>query len=324
VPGAREPQTVSDRAAEFQEYRGFLLSVAYRLIGSWADAEDVVAQAWPRWEVAEGVQTPRAWLTRVVSRIALDHLRSARVRRETYVGPWLPEPLVTGMPAIPGPAPAPDPAEELVRDESVRLAFLVVLDTLSPEQRISLVLHDVLDLPFADVADVLGCPEATARQHAVRARRRIAAADPAPRAPDTETRAVLERLAAALAADDGPALAALLAPDVVLLNDGAGEVAAAVHPVHGADRVSRLLLGLQRGGAAGATFQVVLVNGDPGFLIRGEPQRPHYPEAAVFGFAIRNGLIEGIYGVVAPEKLSRLPDPPGRRRPRPARRHRRS
>jgi RNA polymerase sigma-70 factor (ECF subfamily) len=320
VPGAREPQTVDDRAAEFQEYRGFLLSMAYRLTGSWADAEDVVAQAWPRWQVAEGVLNPRAWLTRVVSRIALDHLRSARVRRESYVGPWLPEPLVTGMPA---PARAPDPAEELVRDESVRLAFLVVLDALSPEQRVSLVLHDVLDLPFAEVAEVLGCPEATARQHAVRARRRIAAADPAPRFPDRETRAILDRLAAALAADDGPALAALLAPDVVLVNDGGGEVAAAAHPVHGADRVTRLLAGLRRSGAAGATFEVVLVNGDPGFLVRlAEPRRPRDPEVAVFGFSVRDGLIEGIYGVAAPGKLSRVPDPPARRQPPPARRPR--
>lgn len=320
MPGAPEPQAVSDRAGEFLGYQGFLLSVAYRLTGSWADAEDVVAQAWPRWEVAEGVLNPRAWLTRVVSRIALDHLRSARVRRETYVGPWLPEPLLTGMP---GPEPAPDPAEELVRDESVRLAFLVVLDTLTPEQRVSLILHDVLDLPFAEVADVLGCPEATARQHAVRARRRIAAANPAPRLPDSETRAVLDRLTAALAADDGPALAALLAPDVVLLNDGGGEVAAALHPVRGADRVGRLLLGLQRSGAAGASFDVVLVNGDPGWLIRqARRRRPHDPDVAVFGFAIRDGLIEGIYGVVAPGKLSRLPDPPTRPQPPPARRHR--
>jgi len=319
VPGAPEPQAVSDRAGEFLGYQGFLRSVAYRLTGSWADAEDVVAQAWPRWEVAEGVLNPRAWLTRVVSRIALDHLRSARVRRETYVGPWLPEPLLTG---VPGPEPAPDPAEELVRDESVRLAFLVVLDTLTPEQRVSLILHDVLDLPFAEVAEVLGCPEATARQHAVRARRRIAAADPAPRLPDSETRAVLDRLTAALAADDGPALAALLAPEVVLLNDGGGEVAAAIHPVHGADRVARLLVGLQRAGAAGATFEVVLVNGDPGFLIRLEPRRPRDAEVAVFGFSIRDGLIEGIYGIAAPGKLSRLPDPPRRRQPPPARRHR--
>ena len=310
APDRRSAGDVAARqVTAFQEHRGYLLSVAYRLTSSWADAEDVVAEAWPRWARAEGVGNPRAWLTRVVSRIALDHLRSARVRRETYVGPWLPEPLLG---AVPGPGSAPDPVDEVVREDSVRLAFLVVLDTLTPEQRVALVLHDVLGLPFADVASVLSCPEPTARQHAVRARRRIAAADPAPRYPDRETRAVLDRLTAALAADDGPALAALLAPDVVLVNDGGGAVAAALKPVHGADKVGRLLLGLARRGGAAATFEVVLVNGDPGFLIRLEPRQPRDAEVAVFGFAIRNGLIEGIYGVAAPDKLSRLPDPPSR------------
>ena len=200
----------------FERERPYLLSVAYRLTSSWADAEDAVARAWPRWaaaasDEADPVRVPRAWLTRAVSRQALDHLRSAQVRREQYVGPWLPEPLVTAVPAAGGPGggpdglaggAAPDPLDVVVRDESVRLAFLVVLDTLTPEQRVAFVLHDVLDLPFREVAAVLGCEEPTARQHASRARRRVADADPEPRVPVGEAAAVVERLAAALATGD--------------------------------------------------------------------------------------------------------------------------
>lgn len=160
-------------AEEFDAHRGYLLSVAYRLTGSWVDAEDAVADAWPRWLAAQGdVRSPRAWLTTVVSRIALDQLRSARARRETYVGPWLPEPLVTdaGRSVV-----ADDPVERVVLNEGVRMALLVVLDSLTPEQRVAVVLHDALDIPFDEVAEALGCSTEAARQHASRGRRRLAA-----------------------------------------------------------------------------------------------------------------------------------------------------
>ena len=147
--------TTDQAAVLFDDLRPYLHSVAYRLTSSWADAEDCVSDAWPRWSVnASTVDNPRAWLTRVVARLAVDHLRSARVRRETYVGPWLPEPLLTA--AHGGVASPRDPLEELVADESMRLAFLVVLDRLTPEQRVAVVLHDVLGLDFVEVADVLG------------------------------------------------------------------------------------------------------------------------------------------------------------------------
>ena len=172
--------TTDQETAVFQDLRPYLHGVAYRLTSSWADAEDVVADAWPRWHAhAADVDDPRAWLTRVVARLAVDHLRSARVRRESYVGPWLPEPIFT--PAGQAATAAADPLETLVDDESVRLAFLVVLDRLTPEQRVAVVLHDVLGLEFAAVGEVLGCSVEAARQHASRGRRRIDTEDPPPR-----------------------------------------------------------------------------------------------------------------------------------------------
>lgn len=301
---------VDEAAAVFDALRPHLHGVAYRLTSSWADAEDVVADAWPRWSArAAEVEEPRAWLTTVVARLALDHLRSARVRRESYVGPWLPEPLVR-RPGAPSPTGQPDPLDVLVADESVRLAFLVVLDELTPQQRVALVLHDVLGIGFAEVADVLGCSVEAARQHAVRARRRVEAAAPAPRVPDGEALTVLAELGSALAAGDAGRLADLLAPDVVLTSDGAGEVMAAGRPLLGRELVTRFLVGLvELAARQGSTFgfEVVDVNGDPGFLARFESTRPRDPRAAVYGFAIRDGVVVRIFGVLAPAKLTRLP-----------------
>jgi RNA polymerase sigma-70 factor (ECF subfamily) len=306
----------------FESERPYLLSVAYRLTSSWADAEDAVARAWPRWaeaasDEADPVRVPRAWLTRAVSRQALDHLRSAHARRERYVGPWLPEPLVTAAPSAPGTAglagsSSPDPLDVVVRDESVRLAFLVVLDRLTPEQRVAFVLHDVLDLPFREVADVLGCEETAARQHASRARRRVADADPEPRAPSGEAAAVVERLAAALATGDASEVAALLAPEVVAVSDGGGLVSAALRVVSGVDHVSRFLVSLPSRYAPDLTMEPVLVNGDPGWHARQTPRLPRHPREAVITFALRDGRISAIYNVASPEKLA----PAGSRRAR--------
>ena len=314
--GGVDRTAVEDAAADvFERERPYLLSVAYRLTSSWADAEDAVARAWPRWAVAasdeaDPVRVPRAWLTRAVSRQALDHLRSAQARRERYVGPWLPEPLVTAAPGAGAgdgglaAGAAPDPLDVVVRDESVRLAFLVVLDTLTPEQRVAFVLHDVLDLTFREVADVLGCEEATARQHASRARRRVADADPEPRAPAGELAAVIERLAAALATGDAAQVAALLAPDVVAVSDGGGLVSAALRVVRGVDHVSRFLVNLPTRFAPDLALEPVLVNGDPGWHARQTPRLPRHPREAVVTFALRDGRISAVYNVTSPEKLA--------------------
>lgn len=316
-----------EAAAVFEGLRPYLLGVAYRLTSSWADAEDAVADAWPRWQPnAAGVQEPRGWLTRVVARVALDQLRSARVRREVYVGPWLPEPLVTSMgSAATGDAPvsgtvvsgtvgsavvsatAPtDPVDSVLWDESLRFAFLTVLDQLGPEQRVAVVLHDAVGLDFSEVAEVLGCTPAAARQHASRGRRRLDAAAVPPRPPAGEVWQVLDQLAAALRAGDADRLAALLARDVVLTGDGAGQVSAARRPLVGSAEVGRFLHGLSRY-ADRATIEPALVNGDPGFVVRIDSERPQDAKLAVYAFSLRAGRIAALYGVLAPEKLTRVP-----------------
>jgi RNA polymerase sigma-70 factor, ECF subfamily len=297
----------ADEAAEiFAELRPYLHGVAYRLTSSWADAEDIVADSWSRWSKWAGtVDDPRGWLTRVVARLAVDHLRSARVRRESYIGPWLPEPVVT---TVGGPQPEPDPLEQAITDESVRLAFLVVLDELPPEQRVAVVLHDVLDLDFAGIADVLGCSQAAARQHASRGRHRIKAANPPARVPADQGWAVLAELSSALRLGDIDRLTELLASDVVMTTDGAGRVNAAGRPLVGVAEVSRMLTGLVQLADRHGSYDVeaVLVNGDPGFVIRLDSDRPRDPKIGVYTFALDEGKVAAIYAVLAPDKLTRL------------------
>ncbi|MCO1656693.1 RNA polymerase sigma factor SigJ [Pseudonocardia humida] len=292
---------MSVEASAFQEHRAHLVAVGYRITGSLADAEDAVQEAWLRLDglrpdARAEVRDLRAWLTTVVGRICLDRLRSAAVRRERYVGPWLPEPLVTtGDPD--------DPLTAVVRDEGVRMAAMLVLERLTPAQRVAFVLHEAMDTPFAAIAAILGCTEATARQHASRARRAVADADPPPRATAAEHAAVLTAFADAMARADQDALVALLHPDVVLHNDSDGRVTAARRPVAGPDKVARLLLGLvDRYGRHLLDFRPVVVNGEPGTI--GPAGRS---AIAVNAFALREGRIIGIYGVLNPEKLTRLP-----------------
>lgn len=288
----------------FERHRSHLTQVGYRITGSIADAEDAVQDAWLRLaaldeEARAAIRDDRAWLTTVVGRLCLDRLRSAAVRREQYVGPWLPEPLVT-TPESDGPLAA------VVRDEGVRMAAMVVLERLTPPQRVALVLHEALDLPYAQIGEVLGCPEATARQHAARARKIVADADPPPRVPPAELQAVLARFAEAMARADGPALLELLHPDAVWLTDSDGRSRAARRAVVGAEKVRRLLLGLleRYAGAIAVGWEPVLVNGDPGFRF---PAYGEYEAAGVAVLAVRDGRIEGVYQVVNPEKLAHLP-----------------
>ncbi|WP_214401709.1 RNA polymerase sigma factor SigJ [Pseudonocardia lacus] len=294
-------EATSHPATAFEEHRAHLVAVGYRITGSLADAEDAVQESWLRLaglsdDARAEVRDLRAWLTTVVGRICLDRLRSATARRERYVGPWLPEPLVTtGDPD--------DPLAAVVRDEGVRMAAMVVLERLTPAQRVAFVLHEAMDTPFAAIAAILGCTEATARQHASRARRAVADADPPPRATVAEQASVLAAFADAMARADQDALVALLHPDVVLYNDGGGRVSAARRPVTGPDKVARLLLGLlDRYGRGLLDVRPVGVNGEPGIL------GPAGDAAvAVNVFALRDGRVVGIYGVLNPEKLTRLP-----------------
>jgi RNA polymerase sigma-70 factor (ECF subfamily) len=225
-----------------------LLGLAYRMLGIVADAEDAVQETYVRWyrlsaDERAAIDNPAAWLTRVASRVCLDILGSARVRRERYVGEWLPEP-VPGDSALVGPAPV-DPLDRVALDDSVSSALLVVLESLTPAERVAFVLHDVFGVPFGEIAETVGRTPDAARQLASQARRRVRErrAGAASRA---QHDAVARAFASATMTGDFDALVALLDPDVVLRSDGGGKVTAARRPVEGAERVARFLLGLPR------------------------------------------------------------------------------
>ncbi|WP_127783436.1 sigma-70 family RNA polymerase sigma factor [Rhodococcus sp. X156] len=297
-------------AQRFVEHRPHLLAVGYRLTGSIADAEDAVQEAWLRLaglgaDAATEITNLPAWLTTVVSHLCLDRLRSAAARRETYPGPWLPEPVVTSLDAA-----GADPLERLVHDDDVRLAVLVVLDTLSPEQRVAYVLHDAFGVPFADVAATLGCTVAAARQHASRGRRRLAEAGPAPRTVPAAQQQLVGELFAALATGDVPAVTALLHPDVALTGDGGGRARTALKVVVGAEKVARFLLGLvHKYGYDQARAVPVLVNGELGLVLPADPGDAEHAATGthVVTLDVRDGVITAIYDVANPDKLRHLP-----------------
>jgi len=291
-------------AAEFERHRGHLVGVAYRITGTLADAEDAVQEAWlrlSRVDVGE-LRDLRGWLITVVGRIGLDRLRSAAVRRERYLGPWLPEPILT--------APeSDDPLARVVLDDDVRMAALVVLERLTPEQRVAFVLHDAFSVPFAEIAEVLGCSVDAARQHASRGRRAVADADPPPRAPLAQQQRLLGELAAAVTSGDLDAVVRLLHEDVVLIGDGGGKAPAAGRPLHGPREVANFLLGLARIYGLGAgVFEPVLVNGDLGYLVRSQTTDGGRVVPATASVAsVRDGRIVALFNVVNPDKLTRLP-----------------
>ncbi|WP_116453265.1 RNA polymerase sigma-70 factor [Blastococcus litoris] len=262
--------------APFDRHRRLLFTVAYQMLGSVADAEDVVQDAWLRWSAAprDDVVDARAYLVQITTRLALDRLGSARARRETYVGPWLPEPLLTGG-GVAGAPPAPGPDEAAELGEQVSLALLVVLETLSPAERAVFVLREVFGMPVAEVAGALGRSEAAVRQTAHRAREHVEARRPRF---DTDRRAqreATERFLAAAAGGDVEQLLAVLAPDVVLVSDGGGKAKAALRPIEGADKVARFVAGVSSQGLAVPDLRVEVadVNGAPAIVAwqGGEP-----------------------------------------------------
>jgi RNA polymerase sigma-70 factor (ECF subfamily) len=282
------------------EHRAHLLAVGYRLTGSRADAEDAVQDAWLRWDRLgpEGraqVRDVRAWLTTTTARLCLDQVRSAPARREVYVGPWLPEPLV-----ISGPD---DVLDAVVAAADVRIATMLVLERLSPDQRVALVLHDTVGLGFGEVAEVLGVTEQAARQMALRARRRVRDAAeagelPAP-APELEQRRVLEAFVAALGAADVPALVAVLHPEAAMHTDGGGIVRAARRVVRGADKIARFLVAVAQdaGPEALAGARPATVNGEVGLLV------PSSPAPVVVALTVDGGRATGVHLVLNPEKV---------------------
>jgi RNA polymerase sigma factor (sigma-70 family) len=280
-----------------------LLNLAYRLLGSLADAEDAVQETYTRWYALsraqqDAIETPGAWLTTVATRICLDQLRSARVRRERYVGEWIPEPLpepAEWRSGGPGSLP-PDPADRVTLDESVSMAFLVVLDSMTPAERVAFVLHDIFGYPFAEVATIAGRSPAACRQLASHARRRVRETQ-LPATPAAERAGVIRDFKRAWEAQDINAIVGLLDPDATVIADGGGQVAAALAPIHGAEQIAAYLAGLAAR-APGLTICERTVNGQPGLIAQYEGVT-----VAVFAFAVAAGRITRVWAVRNPDKL---------------------
>jgi RNA polymerase sigma-70 factor, ECF subfamily len=284
---------------ERDELRPLLFSIAYRMLGSVAEAEDVVQDAFLREQRAraEGVEieSRRAWLTTVVSRLAVDQLRSARHRREQYVGPWLPEPLLID--------PEPGPAQAAELADSLSLAFLVMLETLSPLERAVFVLREVFDYGYAEIGEILGRSEESCRQLATRARRHVEERRPRYEVSQREREEVAARFFAAFERGDTEDLLAVLAPDVVLTGDGGGKAPALPKPLYGAARVAKALAGYGRKASElHASLERVTVNGQPGAILRDAEGRI----ATVIALQVAEGAVQGIGSVVNPEKLRHI------------------
>jgi RNA polymerase sigma-70 factor (ECF subfamily) len=251
----------------FEAERPRLTGIAYRMLGELATAEDVVQEAWLRWQKSDraDVEDPRAFLATITVRLALDAMRAARARRETYVGPWLPEPLLPDD--VRAFAPAPDARAELASDLSV--ALLHVLERLSPEERAAFILHDAFDCDYAGIAAMLGKNEAACRKLVSRARERVRRDRPRYRVNKDAHREMLHRFAQASATADTATLAKLLAPDVITYTDGGGKVGAALRPIYGADKVMRFFVAISRKAAARFTFrfQPAEFNGRPALVM---------------------------------------------------------
>jgi RNA polymerase sigma-70 factor (TIGR02957 family) len=290
---------------EFDELRPSAFAIAYRMLGSVSEAEDVVQEGFLRLhrarEGGERIESPPAYLATVVSRLSLDQLRSARVRREAYVGEWLPEPLLANA--------DDDPARKAEMADSLSLAFLVLLESLSPEQRAAFLLREVFDEPYDQIADIIGTSEQNARQLAMRARRHVEERRPRFEASREQREELASRFFAAVEEGDLEGLEELLAHDVVFRGDGGGKAPAAAHAVHGRAKVARLLIGGQHALArvGGFTTRREEVNGQPGALFFDR-------EGGLISVAILDiagGQIQGMSAIVNPDKLRHLGRPVG-------------
>jgi RNA polymerase sigma-70 factor (ECF subfamily) len=273
----------------FVAHRNLLFTVAYEMLGSAADAEDVLQETWLRWaDVDLGtVRDRRAYLVRTATRQSLTRLRTLRRRKESYVGPWLPEPLLT----------SPDVAEDVELAESVSMAMLLVLETLAPTERAVFVLREVFDLGYGEIAEAVGKSPAAVRQIAHRARAHVAARRPREAVSPAQTRDALAAFRRAVETGDPRRLLDLIAPDVVLLTDGGGIVRAALAPVTGAERVARILSGI----GPSVSIEPTHVNGCPALTLHVDGRVD-----TVLAVRLDGGLISGLYAVRNPEKLSRV------------------
>jgi len=279
----------------FEAHRSRLFGVAYRMLGSASEAEDVVQDAWLRYasSARDDVRSPEAFLTTIVTRLCLDRLKSARAQRETYVGPWLPEPVITDD--------HPGPEQSMALSESVSLAFMVLLETLTPDERAVFLLREVFEYEYQQIADVLDTTPANCRQLFHRAKDRIKERRPRFRDNGGEARALVSRFAAALRNGDASELTSVLAEDVGLWSDGGGKVAAARRPVLGRDAVVNMLVGIRRTASNAMVhlrLTVVDVNGEPGLAQSVQGQID-----SIFTFSTEDGAITALRIVRNPEKL---------------------
>ncbi|HKO57399.1 MAG TPA: RNA polymerase sigma factor SigJ [Thermoanaerobaculia bacterium] len=276
--------------SEFEAHRRLLFSVAYRMLGSAADAEDLVQDAWLRFAAADraAIRDPKAFLVTIVTRLALDRLKSAQAQREEYIGPWLPEPVLTGD----------DAAKRVERDEQIELALLMMLERLSPIERGVFLLYDVLDHDHNEIAEALGITSAASRQHLHRARERVAEEKRRFHPPPDEHRRLIEGFLGAIRAGDVASLRSVLAADVVARSDGGGKAFAARRPLRGFDEVSRLYLGLARQITPSIALRIEEVNGAPALIVteNGEAR-------SVIQFAVEEGRIVALDAVINPDKL---------------------
>jgi RNA polymerase sigma-70 factor (ECF subfamily) len=284
--------------ATFDQYRGLLFSIAYRMLGSVADAEDILQEAFIRWQQSqqEEIRSPRAFLVTIVSRLCVNHLQSARVQREQYVGQWLPEPIVTGAEG--------DPLGIIKIDESLSMAFLVLLERLTPVERAVFLLREVFEYDYSEIASVLGQTEANCRQILRRARQHVGAMRPRFRTPPQKRDALMESFLAAINTGAMDGLMILLTEDVVLHSDGGGKGVAVPNLVRGIDKVARGILGsLDRLVPKNLVWTLTGINGQPG-LINYLDGVPH----SVLTIDTKGDRIQAIYVITNPEKLSRLPE----------------
>lgn len=284
---------MTDALAEFTRHRDLLFTVAYEITGSVADAEDVVQESYLRWadsaDDAADIRHPRAYLVQIATRQSLNRLRSRSRQREDYVGNWLPEPVVT----------SPDIAEDVILAESVSMAMMLVVESLTPDERAVFVLHEVFGFPHDEIAEAVGKTPATVRQINHRARSHVQARRPRFSPDDTVAQQAAQRFLLATATGDLQGLMDVLAPDVVLLSDGGGKVGVNLRPIASADKVARFLLGvLRKLETAVATAEPALVNGRPGALVylNGELD-------TVLTFHVEDGNISRVYLVRNPDKI---------------------
>jgi RNA polymerase sigma-70 factor (ECF subfamily) len=280
---------------EFETLRPRLFGVAYRMVGSAMDAEDILQEAYLRWQATDqsAVACPAAFLVTMVTRMAIDHLRSAQVQRETYIGPWLPEPILA--------AQAPESGDPLLLAESLSTAFLVVLESLNPVERAVFLLHDVFDYDFEEIAPMVGKSAANCRQIARRAREAIRARRPRFEPSTTEHERLMQQFLEAAQEGDLPGLVNLLADDIVLQSDGGGKATAVPRPIHGAKRVAAFILALARLREPGSITEAVTLNGLPGlvYVVEGEIR-------SALLFTLGEGRMQAVHAVVNPDKLAYL------------------